>query len=285
MEKIQEDFITIKGHKIFTRIHNTGHDQWLIVTHGIGEHSGRYDFIFQELSSRYNIFCYDLRGHGKSDGIKGHIDDFGSFKKDLNDILHYLKEKFSISNFSMFGHSMGALITADFIQNCRKLENSSLSDSFYPKRIFLSSPPASPGGTLGELALKVPDKVFSYLAKVKKYVFLGDLFHQRELSHDARTGILYSTDKLIAKKLSSSLILTLADTARKVFSKPLGVPYKYSCIVGTGDKIVLPRTLINYAQKIDTNMDLFLVEGGRHELHNEIDKYKDPYLEFLLKSL
>ena len=41
--------------------------------HGIGEHSGRYVHVAdRSTKAGYAIFTFDLRGHGKSEGLRGH---------------------------------------------------------------------------------------------------------------------------------------------------------------------------------------------------------------------
>ncbi len=283
---VLEKFIDLpSGFKVFSRYKEANHPEWLIVTHGIGEHSGRYDFIFNELSHKYNIFCYDLRSHGKSAGKKGNIKDFGVFKKDLNQILLYLKEHFSMKTFSLFGHSMGALIVADYIQSHQTLAGNVLTKDFYPQKVFLSSPPVAPGGLLGKIVQKTPDFLIKNLAELPYGIGLTDLLNKQDLSHDISVGETYLADPLVLKKLNSRFLFQLVYTGRKVFSEPLNPKCPLYCIVGTEDKIVEPGPLMDYAQLIEPKMELKIIEGGRHELHNEIDRYFIPYQEFLHKCL
>ncbi|MCB9091176.1 MAG: alpha/beta fold hydrolase [Halobacteriovoraceae bacterium] len=282
LTNVQEIYLDLfSDHKVFCRIREASHSEWLIVTHGIGEHCGRYNFIFDELAHKYNILLYDLRGHGKSSGKRGYIDQFSRFKKDLNQLLHYLKSKYNAKKFSLLGHSMGALITADFMQSYRTLDGNVLSHDFYPEKIFLSSPPAGNGGALGEIVNKVPSKVFNILANINYGLSLGNLFDLGNLSHDVNCVEAYKNDPLVMKKLHTRLIFQLIDTARKVFQKPLNVTCPLYCIVGTDDEIVSPKAIENYAQHIDPHMNLKIVQEGRHELHNEIERIRVYYIEYL----
>src|SRR5690606_25399896 len=57
----------------------------LVVVHGLGEHSGRYA-EFGERMAGYGIstFAMDLRGHGLSEGRRGHVPSFDIFLQELD---------------------------------------------------------------------------------------------------------------------------------------------------------------------------------------------------------
>ena len=49
----------------------------VIITHGLGEHSGRYSYVVEKLNqSHLNAYTYDLRGHGKSGGHGAYVNDY-----------------------------------------------------------------------------------------------------------------------------------------------------------------------------------------------------------------
>ena len=56
------------------------YDKVIIIVHGLGEHSGRYN-IFKEFLKNHKVAIYalDLPGHGMSDGKKGDIKKFDRF--------------------------------------------------------------------------------------------------------------------------------------------------------------------------------------------------------------
>ena len=101
---------------LFCDYKNNGKEKCLIVTHGIGEHCGRHQYLNEVLGNQFNIFYYDLRGHGKSDGKSAWVENFEQFYDDLFEIYQHIKENFSEQKISLFGHSMGGLITAGFLQ-------------------------------------------------------------------------------------------------------------------------------------------------------------------------
>ena len=54
-----------KGIFLNSEIFENGKDEWIVVTHGIGEHLGRHQYLTNLLREKYNICFYDLRGHGE----------------------------------------------------------------------------------------------------------------------------------------------------------------------------------------------------------------------------
>lgn len=80
----------------------------LIMAHGITENLG----IFTPTASffaknGFNIFRYDQRGHGKSEGRRGDIEKYIYLCDDLNQIVKFVKQKyFNLPTF-VIGHSMG----------------------------------------------------------------------------------------------------------------------------------------------------------------------------------
>ena len=56
----------------------------LIIVHGAGEHIDRYQNLVDVLPDLgYVVIGYDQRGHGRSDGQRGHINSWDEYRGDL----------------------------------------------------------------------------------------------------------------------------------------------------------------------------------------------------------
>lgn len=86
----------------------------LVLLHGLGSHSGRFNNIVQYLvPAGYAIYALDLRGHGHSSGQRGHINAWSEFRTDLDIFLKQVKSTSELPCF-VLGHSLGGMIALDY---------------------------------------------------------------------------------------------------------------------------------------------------------------------------
>jgi lysophospholipase len=86
----------------------------VLIVHGIGEHSGRYEHVGAFLAARgIDVLGFDNRGFGSSGGPRAHVDRFERYLDDVEDLL---AERRTLSvPVVLFGHSMGGLIAARYL--------------------------------------------------------------------------------------------------------------------------------------------------------------------------
>jgi hypothetical protein len=277
MNNEYRDIISFDGTPLKCLIRETGSHKWLIVTHGLGEHLGRHEFFLKLFSQNFNIAIYDLRGHGRSGGKKAWVEHFGDFAKDLDAVIQYFKKNFGLKEYVLFGHSMGGLIVSDYMQNHVK-------EDLYPEKVFLSSPAVDAPGLMGPVFSNAPKFILESLTKLPTLP-VAKVLDLRKLSHDSRVYESYIKDEYTQLKIHTKLYLEVTKASRDVFSRPLRIKCPLFCAIGTEDALVHPGLMIKYFTEIEKNAQLNVFEGGYHELHNEIEKYKKPYLNYLRQSL
>lgn len=86
----------------------------LIIVHGVNEHSGRYQPLINALGKKFTIYLYDHRGHGKSDGVRAHIDSFDQLIADLREFIAIVKNEEKKKIF-LVGHSMGGQVVVNYL--------------------------------------------------------------------------------------------------------------------------------------------------------------------------
>ena len=87
----------------------------LVVVHGTSEHSGRYQHVAEDAVSRgWDVVIPDLRGHGRSDGVAVHIDEFDRYLHDLDTLWQYFE--LNPEQTAVVGHSFGGLVSIRFAQ-------------------------------------------------------------------------------------------------------------------------------------------------------------------------
>jgi alpha-beta hydrolase superfamily lysophospholipase len=90
----------------------------IAVVHGLGEHSGRYEAIADPLSAYgFSTFAMDLRGHGLSEGRRGHVTRFEVFLQDVDRFRRELHGLVDVGTpLFLLGQSMGGLISLRYLE-------------------------------------------------------------------------------------------------------------------------------------------------------------------------
>lgn len=90
----------------------------LLVVHGLGEHSGRYQELVKHAHELHlNVHVMDLRGHGRSKGTRGHFQDITEHHQDLDAWIAHLVTTGKLTDkipCVLLGHSLGGLIALTY---------------------------------------------------------------------------------------------------------------------------------------------------------------------------
>lgn len=265
------------GIKIHCDIHESGHKWWIIASHGAGEHLDRHEYLSTLFNADFNVLKYDLRGHGKSEGKRAYVSEFTRFFVDLDEVINYLRVEYKMENYALFGHSMGGLITAGYLQNYAKRD-------FYPGLVFFNAPPAGYSGFLGKLVDILPTSAIESVTCLPS-IPLSGLVDLKYLSHDPRVRDAYVKDELVSLSLHTHLLFGMIAMSKQVFSKGIEARCPTFCTGGTEDKIVNIPMLKKYFEKVEKKIEYLEFEGAYHEIHNEIEKYRKPYLDYLKECM
>lgn len=88
----------------------------VLLVHGAGEHSNRYRHVASFFTGHgYAVAALDHNGHGKSDGVPGHLLDFDDYLVDLRTLQTRVQEQFPSVPLVLLGHSLGGLITTRYL--------------------------------------------------------------------------------------------------------------------------------------------------------------------------
>src|SRR3974377_1733566 len=64
--------------------------------HGLGDNSGRYSHWGALMNQAgYSLLAFDLRGHGKSGGQRGHVSSYDDYLKDVDLMIIERRERHS----------------------------------------------------------------------------------------------------------------------------------------------------------------------------------------------
>lgn len=272
---MDQKFVKMRdGAELYVQVKETGSPVWIVATHGVGEHMERHKYIPELFGHDFNIFQYDLRGHGRSTGRRAFVSDFSLYMEDLKELICFLEEKYRMKRYVLFGHSMGGLITCAFMQNY-------VEDERYPERLVVNAPPCGAAGILGKVIKVLPAAFFKGACEIPYSFPVGGLVDLDHLSHDPRTKENYINDPLNSLKLESKLVLELMKCAQATFARPIRSKCPSFATVGGSDRVIGADDVIEYFTHVDKSFNFKVFDGAYHEIHNEIEKYRKPYFDHL----
>ena len=87
----------------------------VVLIHGIGEHAGRFARVADHFNKEgIAVVSMDLRGHGRTEGKRGHCAPRAEVLKDIDALIEYTQKLYPGVPLVMYGHSMGGNITLDY---------------------------------------------------------------------------------------------------------------------------------------------------------------------------
>ena len=83
----------------------------IALVHGLGEHSARYAHVGKVLTDAgYILVGFDLRGHGRSGGSRGHVPSLDTYMQDIRQFFGLLQKRYPDLPQFLYGHSLGGLL-------------------------------------------------------------------------------------------------------------------------------------------------------------------------------
>lgn len=238
----------------------------IILVHGLGEHTGRYDhWAARFIKEGIGFTGVDLPGHGLSDGAKGNIRSYSDTDEMLDIIIENASKTFPGTPLILYGHSLGGGILLDYLLRKNPPVIAAVVTSPWLKLSF------------------EPAKSKLLLASVMKSILPGlaqpSGLVVEHISHDKNVVEKYKADPLVHDKISVSLFHNAMSAASRSLEHAFDLKIPLLLVHGSDDLICSPRGSSEFASK--TNMaELKIWEGGFHELHNEI--FNDEVFIFIM---
>lgn len=215
------------------------------------------------------VAAFDLRGHGNSEGQRGHTPSINAYMQDIYVFLSQFTTNYQSLPVFLYGHSLGGVLVLNYGLR---------------EQAKLSGVVASGPGLRSAIA---EQKLKAALSKVA-----GSLIPEVLISSGLDLDLV-SRDPEVVKKLrddplrndqislgfGKEMLITIEWTFEHVdqFASPLLLMH------GTADQLAYPSGSQEFAAKISGDCTLKLWDGLAHELHNEPEKAQ--VFEYLIEWL
>lgn len=230
------------------------------IIHGLGEHSGRYHHLAEFLTeNRISVFTFDLRGHGKSKGKRGHTSSHEILLDDVEELLKTARVEYNDIPMLLYGHSLGGNIVANYIlkRNTNELIGAIISSAWLKAEI-------------------VPSEMEFTMAKFLNKIFpsftQGSRFSTSMLTKDPKCNSAYETDPLVHRQLSVRLGLESYDAGLWAIANASRLKIPTLVWHGTDDDITSIDGSKEFVQNAGNLAHFKSWEGVKHEPHNDLEK-------------
>lgn len=243
------------------------------LVHGFGEYSGRYDEWAMRFTEKgFLVHAIDYRGHGKSDGRRGHVSKFDNFLNDIEVLVKESKKLYLELPQYIYGHSLGGNIVTNYIlKREHDFRGAIISSPWYKLSFELSA--------FMLFIARIMNKIYPKFTQ-------KSTLELNALSHDKNIVDLYITDALVHEKISARMFFEIYKAGDWVLKSADKINLPLFIQHGNDDNVTSYKASKEFAEKaVGLNKDVTYKEwhGLYHELHNELEK--DEVFEFVANWL
>jgi alpha-beta hydrolase superfamily lysophospholipase len=232
-----------------------------MIAHGLGEHSGSYQKLAEELVAALSIdiLGVDFRGSGRSSGKRGVIRTYSDLSTDLAAASEWVvRERPGLPRF-LLGHSNGGLVSLRTILD-RDLGLSGLIVS-NPSIKLLAVVPFWKR-IVGEILLRIAPKIT-----------LSTGLSNKQLTRDSKVMAQIDNDTLRHGRISPPLFFGMVAAGPIVLSRASEIHLPTLMIVGGSDPVIDPSTNRLLFEKLgSTDKTLKVYDEMRHEPLNDLGR-------------
>jgi alpha-beta hydrolase superfamily lysophospholipase len=230
----------------------------VIGTHGLGEHSNRFGHVAAELVARgYRVVAWDLRGHGRSTGVRGDVQDYGHLLEDLGAV----RERYMVPGLPLFlyGHSLGGQITLRYLETTGVDCRGAIAASPWLRLAF--TPP------WWKLALaKLAMRLWPSFVQPTGH-------HWQKLSRDFTHLSTFPDLDLVHHGISARMYFAVRTAGEQALAEAGGVRVPLFLLHGDADPVTSHRSTCEFFERVGSeDKTLRIFPENRHETHNDLDR-------------
>ncbi|MDJ0733303.1 MAG: alpha/beta hydrolase [Nostocaceae cyanobacterium] len=233
------------------------------IVHGLGAHSGLFDSIVQYLTQQgYAVYAFDLRGHGRSPGQRGHINAWSEFREDLHTFLLRVQERGPSCACFLWGHSLGAVIALDYALH-------------FPESLqgLILTAPAIGKVRIPRLKVALGLMLSGILPRFSLRLSNKQKHNRKSSTHKVLTP--EEKDPLRHEYGSARLAREYFATEKWVQDHACDLQVPLLILHGSTDRVIPPESSFDFFQRVCLpDKKLYVYPGDYHDLHQEFN-YQD----------
>lgn len=222
----------------------------LVVIHRGHEHGGRLEeFANSPIFSEYNIFAFDMRGHGYTKAEISPV--LMDFVRDLDTFVHFLKHKYGVEQKDIFvvANSIGGVITTAWVHD------------FAPKIAGMALlAPAF------EINLIVPfaKEAITFGTKIYKNLIVKSYVKSKMLTRDIEQQQAYDSDPLITREINGRLLIDLANTGKRLVEDAATIDAPTLILSAEKDFVVINKVQKEFYINLNSKLKEFVTLSDFH---------------------
>ena len=262
MKHAEDSFSGNKGVNLFYQywLPDMHPEAILLIVHGLAEHSGRYMNIVNHFVPKgFAVYGFDQPGHGNSGGLRGYIERFSHFTRNLDIFLDIVRSRHPATRVFIMGHSMGGTIASAYaVDHQNKIDG-----------LIVSGTTLLTGSSISPLQIVLARILSLLLPKTGISVLDASA-----ISRDEAVVSSYVNDPLVYRgKIHARSGAEFINTTRILQHQIQEINLPVFIMHGTADRLSDPRSSELLYDKISSSdKTLKLYQGFYHEIFNEPER-------------
>ena len=233
----------------------------IILIHRGHEHSGRMAHLADELDlPDFDVFAYDMRGHGHSPGARGDSPSVSHSVRDVQTFVDHIAAAHgvNIADVVIVAQSVGAVLASTWAHDyAPKIRGLVLASPAFKVKLYV--PFARRG-----LAL---------MRKLRGNFFVNSYVKAKFLTHDPERIASYSTDPLISRPISVNVLLGLYEAADRVVADAAAITLPVQLLISGSDWVVHQAPQHRFFERLNNpRKEQHVLPGFFHDTLGERDR-------------
>ena len=228
------------------------------VVHGLGDHSGRYARYAAGMSQRgMATYALDVRGHGKSDGQRGHVDSWSQWTEDIAAFVSRVESQ-APGEVIPVGHSFGGAAMLSTVL-AGKLKSS--------RRFIVSSPALKLKASVPGWKVSLGD----FASRVVPRIAMSNEVDPGTISRIPEVVEAYRNDPLVHNMISARMYTEWQRATQDILAQAGRITIPFLILAGDADRLIDPAASQELHAKAAAISTLHILPGRYHEPFNDLD--------------